>query len=66
MKTIAGVTLNEEQVETLKDFAKKHGRCWRRALWDLWAQGTDEGVLRQIRNIGGPGWLLEVTKDDLE
>lgn len=46
-----------EQLEALKAYAAEHGRTWKHQLWQEWQDGTDIGLLRQIRNEFGPRWL---------
>jgi hypothetical protein len=44
------VTMNQAQMEALKEFAKLHGDNWKSELSMLWQSGKDSGILRQIRN----------------
>lgn len=46
-----------EQWEALKAYAAEHGRTWKYQLWQEWQEGTDSGLLRQVRNQFGPRWL---------
>jgi len=50
-------TLTAEQLDALREFAAKHGRCWKARLREDWYGGSDIGLLRQIRNQFGPAWL---------
>lgn len=54
---------NEEQLDALRTFAKRHGRQWKSALVNAWAAGSDASepnghLLRQLRNRLGPEWLV--------
>lgn len=54
---------NEEQLEAIKAFAKKYGRCWKQDLNNAWMNGKDAQepnghLLRQVRNNFGPPWLI--------
>lgn len=42
--------MNENQLNTLKQFARQHGANWKEALNALFLSGKDTGTLRQIRN----------------
>ncbi|BBA45322.1 MULTISPECIES: hypothetical protein [Burkholderia] len=57
-------SLTVEQANALLTFATRHGRYWKKKLIDLWHSGRDERepegpLLRQIRNNGGPGLLVD-------
>jgi hypothetical protein len=43
-------TMNDTQLNALKDFARQHGANWKQALYQFWLTGRDSGALRQIRN----------------
>ncbi len=52
-----------DQIRTLKDFARIHGRLWKSVLRHAWMDGDYQGferghLLQQIRNTLGPGWLM--------
>lgn len=57
--------LTTEQIEALRDFARRNGRCWKRALWKQWMDGYSmveqqtgkTHFLQQLRNDFGPSWL---------
>lgn len=57
--------LTPELAEVLSTYALEHGRTWRAALRDLWTSGRDEGNLRQLRNIVGPGGLSRIDMERL-
>jgi len=51
-----------EQMQALRDFAKKYGNSWKAELRRKWSTGGDEkepnsAYLRQVRNQFGPNWL---------
>lgn len=43
----------------LVSYAKENGRTWRAKLRALWESGKDEGPLRGLRNVIGPGKRLD-------
>ena len=52
--------LNFEQEAAIRDYAAKHGRCWKSILNNVWmgcAPYDDGGILRGLRNTHGPSWL---------
>ncbi|MDI1295265.1 MAG: hypothetical protein PSY12_05185, partial [bacterium] len=55
--------LHDEELRALLAFRQRHGRCWKAALLLRWSAGTDadepgSALLRHLRNIGGPRWLI--------
>jgi len=48
-----GMTL--EIALALRQFRAANGVRWKSKLRELWMRGADEGVLRQARNVVGPG-----------
>ncbi len=51
-----GLTVN--QLEELRAYAKKYGRCWKSSLRADWESGRNMiAELQQIRNAFGPRWL---------
>jgi len=46
--------MNDTQLAALKEFARLHGKDWKKALNQLWISGKDSGTLRQIRNNFAP------------
>lgn len=44
-------------LEALQAYAAKHGRTWKSKLSLAWSRASEPGVLQQIRNSHGPGWL---------
>lgn len=58
-----------EQLAAVERFKARHGRNWRSALLDCWAQGTehkyreDSHLLRQLRNQQGPRWVRGLPND---
>jgi hypothetical protein len=54
----------QEQLQALREFAKKYGRNWKQELSDMWLAGRDANepnghLLRQVRNQCGPSWLAK-------
>lgn len=54
---------NPAQLAALQRYANGHGRTWKSQLSQAWSLGRDEcepdgALLRQVRNVFGPGWLL--------
>lgn len=47
-----------EQLAALRQYAGEHGRTWKSALLDDWANGRTTGPLHQVRNTFGPRWLM--------
>ena len=50
----------DEVIEQLRQFKKEHGIRWKAKLIHLWGSGKDEGLLRQARNMIGPGRLAKI------
>ena len=49
------------QLGALQRFANRSGKLWKAHLIRVWQQdsvGPDAGMLRQVRNEFGPGWLF--------
>lgn len=42
-------------------FATEHGRTWKSQLRELWLQGKDDGLARQIRNVISTRQLDKIT-----
>jgi len=58
-----------EQLSALMAYATQHGRNWKTTLSDAWMTGRydsttvrrdHDGLLQQVRNQCGPGWLKTV------
>ncbi len=50
---------NREQVIALQQYAEEMGEFWKDALRVDWLRGSRPGLLQQVRNQGGPQWLLD-------
>lgn len=62
-------TPNEEQLAALRAFKARHGRRWKEDLSSMWVSGKDASqpnghLLRQVRNQGGPQWLVKFKLED--
>lgn len=58
---LTGCPVSPEVVAAVADFAKTAGRTWRAQLRLLWATNgdVDKPLLRQARNVIGPGAELD-------
>lgn len=54
--------LNPDQREALIKFRDANGRLWKDKLNAAWTNGTDDPLLRQIRNQRGPQWLAKLRR----
>jgi hypothetical protein len=58
--------ITTEELGALKEFAKKYGPDWKRALNDCWIKGSDVNaiedghLLRRVRNKIGPSGLADI------
>ena len=53
---------NKHQLDAIKAFAERNGRCWKDRLRKLWlldvpSRNVEDSLLRQVRNQCGPEWL---------
>lgn len=68
------ITLTNEQLAALREFANVNGRDWKSKLNHAWATGRyrnyngadDEGSLQQVRNTFGPTWLSKFNFDNVK
>lgn len=60
-------TATDEQITSIRLFAKANGRRWKAELRNLWLNGdyynavlggADPAHLQQLRNNLGPSWLI--------
>lgn len=49
--------LSNEELKSIKEYAKKNGRNWKSRLLDDWMYSRQPGVLQSLRNNYGPSWL---------
>lgn len=51
------LTPTPDQLDALRDFAKKNGKNWKIALHAAWLKASAPPLLQQLRNQFGPAWL---------
>jgi len=72
-KTII-ITLIDEQLAALREFADANGRDWKSKLNTAWSTGrylafggtARSGQLQLIRNTFGPSWLVKFSFDNVK
>lgn len=59
--------LSEQHKQALRDYRDRHGRKWKRQLYNYWISGMASGVLQQLRNSRdfGPAGLARLRPADL-
>ena len=60
------MTIDKHIARAVLEFARAHGRCWKRELSDGWVRARYPGLLQCARNSYGPEWLQKVTIAQLE
>jgi hypothetical protein len=53
---------DQEVMDTLREFARREGRCWKFRLRRIWENGedADDPALRRARNLIGPSGLFKL------
>ena len=59
MNTKQSYSPEPEQLAALVRYAKQHGRSWKADLSYDWQRGLVGHDLQQVRNLGGPTWLVK-------
>jgi hypothetical protein len=49
--------LSPEAIVALREYAAKHGICWKLRLSEDWMRASAPAVLHALRNSHGPAWL---------
>lgn len=51
--------LSNDELDALRTYAARHGRCWKQALRQAWMDASEPGILQALRNAAhfGPRGL---------
>ena len=60
------MTIDKHIARAVLEFARAHGRQWKRELSIGWEFARYPGLLQSARNYYGPQWLARVTIAQLE
>ena len=63
---VCHLPLSTEEVSALREYAKEHGRCWKRKLRIDWMYARTSGILQRLRNVSyfGPDGLIRFRLKD--
>ncbi|TKA94382.1 hypothetical protein FAZ78_22615 [Cereibacter changlensis] len=57
--------LTPDQITALADYARQHGRSWKKHLAQEWQAASAPADLHRLRNTHGPAWLTTFRLDSL-